>query len=40
MMFGCTGSTLSDWLHFGQHYLNIVLFDNEHAEIEMGSDEK
>jgi hypothetical protein len=31
---------MSGWLHFGQHYLNIVLFDNEHAEIENKSDEK
>ena len=40
MMFGFTGSILSDWLHLGWHCLNIVLYDNEHAKIEMGSDEK
>ena len=40
MLFGVTGSTLSDWLHFGQQCLNIVLYDNVHATIEMGSEEK
>ena len=40
MMFWVTGSTLSDWLCFGWHCLNIVLYHNEHAKIEMGSDEK
>ena len=39
-MFGFTGSILSDWLHLGWHCLNIVLYDNEHAKIEMRSDEK
>ena len=39
-MFGVTGSTLSDWLQLGWHFLNFVLYDNEHAKIEMGSDEK
>ena len=41
MLFGVSGSTLSDWLHFGRHCcLNIVLYDNVHAKIEMGSEEK
>jgi hypothetical protein len=40
MMFGVTGSTLSDWLCFGHCCLNIVLYDNEPANIEMGSDDK
>jgi hypothetical protein len=40
MMFGVIGCTLSDWLHVGQHCLNIFLYDNEHAKIEMGSDKK
>ena len=40
MLFGVTGSTLSDWLRFGRHCLNIVLYDNFHAKIEMGSEEK
>ena len=40
MMFGVTGSTLSEWLHFCQHCLNIAQYDNQHAKIEMWSDEK
>jgi spore coat polysaccharide biosynthesis predicted glycosyltransferase SpsG len=37
---GVAGSTLSEWLHVGQHYLNIVQYNNQHAKIEMLSDEK
>jgi hypothetical protein len=40
MMFGITGSTLSNWMHFGWHCLGFVLYDNEHAKIEIGSNEK
>ena len=40
MLFGVTGSTFSDRLRFGECCLNIVLYDNVHAQIEMGSEEK
>ena len=40
VMFGVSGSTLSDWLRFDQQCLNIVLYDSEHAKIDMGSDGK
>ena len=39
MMFRATGFTLSDWLHFGQHCLNIILYEHDHAKNEMGIEE-
>ena len=40
MLFGITGSTLSDWLRFGCCCLNLVLYDDEDARIAMGPDVK
>ena len=40
MLFGITGSTLSDWLRFGRRCLNLVLYDHEDARIAIGPDVK
>ena len=36
ILFGITGSTLSDWLRFGHCCLNLVLYIHEDARIAMG----
>ena len=40
ILFGVSASTLRDWLHFGCHYWNIVIYSNHLAKFEMGSDQK